>query len=173
MGLPDADPDSGVIDLLLNDHEVIRNLLACVEVTGDEELHLVLAELCQSLVRHEVVEELVIFPVVCSEVPEGKADAEACAEDHLAIEACLRRAEESASVPEQLRAQLIGLRTRVLGHFAHEEGTFVGVLASSLTSRRLDELRDLYLRSLAAADRDTEPYDALVARLRSAMRQVR
>jgi hypothetical protein len=142
IALPATDD---VVGILTAQHERIRSLLgelhetvaAVADITAD--LAEPFQELVRLLVAHEAAEEVVVWPVVRTELEEGALVEERVAEEHEAKQ-LLARVEKLGAGFFAFPAALAELETMVLAHADEEERTVVPRLAGGLPVEDLQRL---------------------------------
>lgn len=174
----------GVVGLLLADHQKAESLLSRIEATPLDGLEGYFCELREELVRHEVAEEMVVYPAFREHVPGGDAIAESCIREQSEAEATLAGLEKQDAATESFRTQLKELRQAVLAHAKHEEADVFPALLSNVDDNELANLGSRYERALKSAPTHPHPHApdtppgnviagslaALVDRVRDAMR---
>jgi hemerythrin superfamily protein len=173
-----------VIELLLRDHEMAKSLLEELDSKSEDELRDYFCNLREELVRHEVAEELIVYPAFRKHVDGGDAIADACIAEQSKAEETLAALEKEDPAGASFRIQLAELRRAVLSHAKHEETDVFPALESHTQRSELGELGDRYDKALEVAPThppphapDTPPGNkvlgpmaALVDRVRDAMR---
>lgn len=178
-------PDGpSIIELLRRDHERIKATFARLDVLAADEVADYFCELREELVRHEVAEELVVFPVFSRDVPGGTGIVDRRIAEQAAAEEVLRELEREDPLDAAFRARLEQLRAEILRHAKEEEETILPALAAHASSDALSKLGDRYEKALRAAPTHPHPHApdrppgnallgpvaALVDRFRDAMR---
>jgi hemerythrin superfamily protein len=175
-----------VIDLLLRDHEKAKNLLNELDSKSDKGLPDYFCNVREELVRHEVAEELIVYPAFRKNVEGGDEIADACIAEQSKAEETLAALENEDMQSGSFRTQLAELRQAVLAHAKHEESAVFPALHTHTDAEQLDELGDRYEKALEAAPTHPHPHApdtppgnnvlgpmaALVDRVRDAMRAV-
>jgi hemerythrin superfamily protein len=173
-----------VVELLRRDHHDAQALLSRLDQITDDELEEYFCEVREALVRHEVAEELVVYPAFRRAEPTLEAVAEERIEEQSEAEQRLAELETTEDAGE-LRHGLDELRRAVLLHAEHEELEVFPKLAEDLDAAARVELGERYSRALDAAPThphphapDTPPANivagpamAVVDRVRDAMRR--
>lgn len=173
-----------IVDLVLRDHEKAKSLLAGIDVQGTDQLEEYFCSLREELVRHEVAEELVVYPAFRKHVSGADAVATACIAEQSEAEETMASLEDEPADTEAFRARLRELRAAVLEHAQHEERDVLPALSAAIGEAELAELGERYERALRMApthphphapdtppgNRVLGPVAALVDRMRDAMR---
>ena len=175
---------NSVIDLLLRDHRKAENLLGQLDSKSDSELEDFFCHLREELVRHEVAEELIVYPAFREDVAGSDEIANACIEEQSEAEEKLASLEKQDAASPSFRTQLAELREDVIAHAKHEEADVFPALQRAVSESELEELGARYEKALAAAPTHPHPHApdsppgntvlgplaSLVDRLRDAMR---
>lgn len=174
---------TSVIQLLKRDHENAEALLEALDGTPQDELGDYFCNLREELVRHEVAEELIVYPAFRRNVPGGDAIADACIAEQSKAEETLASLDKQDATSSSFRTQLTELRQSVLAHARHEERAVFPALEANTGTAELEELGERYEKALKAAPTHphphapntppgnivTGPLASLVDRLRDAM----
>jgi hemerythrin superfamily protein len=130
-----------VIELLLADHEQAKALLGRFDHTEPTERAAYFYEVVTALVRHEVAEERVVYPIIRHAVPGGEQEAKA------------RIAEQS-----EVEKLLVTLRRAVLDHAGAEEATTFPLLGQMEDDESRLALGGLYELAKAKAPSHPHPH---------------
>ncbi len=174
-----------LIDKLLEDHQEVRQTFARFGTADRTKWGDIFSGLTNDLVRHEVVEEEIVFPEVRKELPNGDALADARTSEQSEAQELLSEMDKKGAGDKDFAANLARLRSAVLAHAAAEEKTVFAPLASTLSAERLEQLGERYDKAKAMAPThphpsapDTPPGNmvlgpvaALADRFRDAMRK--
>lgn len=173
-----------VIVLLQRDHQSAERLLSRVDGLTNAQAAEYFCELREALVRHEVAEELVIYPAFREKVPLGGGVADARLAEQAAVGQELARLEHEDTSSASFLTQLRELRAAVLAHASQEESEVFPPLKAALRPSELEQLGEHYEKALASAPTHPhphvpqtppgntllEPLAALIDHLRDAMR---
>lgn len=146
-----------IVQLLQEDHRQVEQLLAefdTVSLAGRNELFWTLTH---ELVRHEVAEEIVVYPAV-RDLPGGAAIADARVEEQADAEERLAKMEKLDAEDEAFARQMITLRSAVLTHAKAEETSVFVLLRDSLPAEQRLELGARYTRAKEAAPTRPHPH---------------
>lgn len=146
-----------ILDLLLADHREVERLLAefdAVSLSGRIELFW---DLTHTLVRHEVAEEIVVYPAV-RDLPGGKAIADARVQEQAEAEQKLAHMEKLDAESDEFAKQMITLRSAVLTHAKAEETSVFVLLRDSLPLEQRLELGVRYEKAKQAAPTRPHPH---------------
>jgi hemerythrin superfamily protein len=177
-------PPDGIVNLLLEDHRSAQQKLEAFPASSENRMDLFRA-LAAELVRHEVAEELVVYPAL-RKLPGGNARAEARLFEQAAAEKRLARMERLDAAYPEFMGEFAQLRSEVLAHAQHEEAEVFPLLNAGYDGATLVDLGRKYLRAKHTAPThphphapDTPPANklagpvaALIDRLRDAARAV-
>lgn len=137
-----------VVALLERQHAVVRDLLASLRAAPDPE---VFATFVRLLVAHETAEEIVVYPVVRSELADGAALADARAAEERATRRQLAELESVGPDSPEFPALLATFADDVLRHAANEERHVLPLLTRELSERRRHEMAlDLHVAESTA-----------------------
>ena len=149
-----------IVELLLRDHRKIESLLGMLDGESDEELGDYFCNLREELIRHEMAEELVVYPAFRKNVGGGNAIADACIAEQSEAEETLAALEKEDTTSISFRTQLGALRQSVLAHAKHEEADVFPALQRDTGASELAELGDRYDKALDAAPTHPHPHAA-------------
>ncbi len=147
-----------IVDLVLRDHEKVKSLFAGVDVQGTDQLEDYFCNLREELVRHEVAEELVVYPAFRKHVSGADAVADACLAEQSSAEDTMSELEHEQPDTEAFRARLRELRAAVLEHAQHEERDIFPALANAVGEAELVQLGERYERALQMAPTHPHPH---------------
>lgn len=159
-------PSSDIVALLLKDH---RDAERQLEEFGDAGMTLGpdrFKALAESLVRHEVAEEAVLYPVLRL-APGGAAIAEARLREQSEAIALVSEMEQMDPQSDEFAGAFADLRSSMSEHAFAEEAFVLPLLASHGQRRLLRRMGRLYLRvKNSVADCDGFSLTELADRLR-------
>ena len=180
-------PTTGdVVDLLLAQHEEVRQLMSRVQAGGA-----VGTEAFECLVRllavHETAEEEVIYPALRSIGEEGERIAEARKAEEAEAKRTLSDLEELGVEGRGFALQFQAFRSDVLAHAEAEEQQVFPLLRRSLDADKLESLRTAVERAEKMAPTHPHPHGpesaignlvvgpfvAVADRVRDAIRNIR
>jgi hemerythrin superfamily protein len=146
-----------VIDLLLADHKEAKALMGRFDHTEPSERAAYFYEVVNALVRHEVAEERVVYPITRHAVPGGEQEAKARIAEQSEIEQLLVDLEKLDASSEEFATQFGTLRRAVLDHAGAEEATTFPLLKMEDDESRL-ALGGLYELAKAKAPSHPHPH---------------
>jgi hemerythrin superfamily protein len=148
-----------VISVLTRDHGQVQQLFARLQPARDPAQRRLLAEqVTIELVRHAVAEEMYLFPVARTVLPDGDAIADTQIADHTEIEKSLKELEKTDPASPAFDVVLTQLLPQVQRHINTEEEELFPRLADHLGHNELIDLGD---RVQAAKDKaPTRPHPA-------------
>jgi len=123
-------PTDDVISLLAQDHEAIKERLSELGLADPGLRGQLFWELTDQLVRHEVGEEVVVYPALRDE-PGGDAIAEARLREESEAEELLARLEKLDPTTEEFLGAIRDLESAVLDHARKEEAEVFPLLAAN------------------------------------------
>lgn len=146
-----------IVDLLYEDHQHIRRMLATMTSASPEERAAIFEWFMPFLARHEIAEEIVVYPVISSRAPFDSVGLEPWLKEQGDAAAQLAKMERSDPTSDGFAAQLACLRVTLLAHAYVEEQRLFPLL------RELDDpglrarLATRYENAKAEAPIQTQP----------------
>jgi hemerythrin superfamily protein len=126
-----------VVAVLERQHADVRDMLASLRAVPSAEMFAIVVRL---LTAHETAEEMVVYPVVRSELPDGAELADARLEEERAAKQQLAEL-ESIGVADPAFAELFGrFADDVLRHATNEERQVFPLLRRELSEQRRFEM---------------------------------
>lgn len=150
-------PSDDVVSLLTQDHAAVRQRLSEFDTADPESRAELFWKLTDQLVRHEVAEEIVVYPAV-SELPSGPEVAGARKEEEAEAEKLLASMEDLDPVSEEFASSLAELRVAVLDHAQKEESEVFPLLLAHEESGRLLYLGQKFKGAKLAAPNHPHPH---------------
>jgi hemerythrin superfamily protein len=150
-------PQDDLVSLLAADHAAIKERFAEFDTVGPDARAELFWQLTEQLVRHEVGEEVIVYPEL-RKLPEGDAVAnarvaeEAEAERHLA---CLEKMDPTS---QEFTGSLQKLRGAVLAHAESEEGEVFPLLLAHVEEDVLIQLGQKFKSAKLAAPNHPHPH---------------
>ncbi|WP_406486356.1 hemerythrin domain-containing protein [Streptomyces sp. NBC_01563] len=154
-------PGGDVIAELAADHRELEALFSQIELQPVDHLRRreLADRLTAELVRHTVAEELHLYPVVRTHVPNGAALADKELADHARAERMLKDLEDLSVDDPRFNDTIAKLKLEVASHVREEEHELFPKLAATLPPEKLDELGRLVRRARQTAP--TRPHPSL------------
>jgi hemerythrin superfamily protein len=118
-----------IVQLLLVDHRQAEELLARFDGLRPEDRAPYFGQVVTELVRHEVAEEHVVYPIIRRGTPGGEAEANARIAEESQAEALLAGMEKLDATSAEFATKFVALRQAVLAHASSEESTTFPLLA--------------------------------------------
>jgi len=118
-----------IVQLLLTDHRDAEELLARFDGIGPNDRATYFCEVVSELVRHEVAEEHVVYPIIRRGAPAGGAEANARIAEETEAEGLLADMEKMDTTSAEFATKFATLRQAVLAHASSEESTTFPLLA--------------------------------------------
>ena len=126
--------------LLMAQHREAESLFEKLEKAEPEERAELSATLARKLELHMELEEQIVYPAICTVVPNAQEDMEEARAEHaLARQGIEQLLSLDADTPG-FDGQVAMLRAGVLHHVEEEEGEVFPKLAASATEEQLEEL---------------------------------
>lgn len=149
-------PDD-VVQLLEEDHKLVQSRLESLSASAASGRGELFWKLTNDLVRHEVAEEVVVYPAL-REIPGGDAIADARIAEQSEAEEKLAHMEKLDAASPEFASELSSLKAAVLEHAKAEEETAFAMLLSALPSDRRIELGQRYTKAKDAAPTHPHPH---------------
>ncbi len=136
-----ADSDRDAVEVVLDQHQHARELLARLEGAEEKDRQGVFNQLVRLLAVHETAEEEVVYPALRSTGDEGERIAEARKAEEDEAKQQLSDLEKLGVDGDGFDAQLQVFRTAVLAHAESEEREVFPLLRRSLDADKLSSMR--------------------------------
>jgi hemerythrin superfamily protein len=149
---------SDVLVLLEQDHKAAKALLERFDQIPETGRAEYFCEVVQTLVGHEVAEELVVYPTIREDAPNGGKVADARLAEQAEAEQLLAEMERLDPASSAFTNKFQKLRDAVLRHATAEESTAFELLKTFTTVTRLDELGDRYTRAKNSGPTHPHPH---------------
>ncbi|MGH8989326.1 MAG: hemerythrin domain-containing protein [Acidimicrobiales bacterium] len=147
----------GVVELLEEDHRLVEQRLQELGSAGAAVRGELFWKLTNDLVRHEVAEEVVVYPRL-RDLPGGASVADARIDEQSEAEQQLAKMEKlDAESPEFVR-ELGTLKAAVLEHAKAEEDTAFAMLRGDLSPDEQVELGKRYVKAKDSAPTHPHPH---------------
>lgn len=150
-------PPDGIVTYLLEDHRSAKQRLAEFTSSKPEDRSELFSALAEELARHEVAEELVVYPEL-RKLPGGEALADARIAEQAEAERRLARMERLDRAYPEFMSEFSQLRAEVLAHAQSEEEEVFPLLNAQLGGARLVELGREYLKAKRRAPTHPHPH---------------
>ncbi|MGH8980979.1 MAG: hemerythrin domain-containing protein [Acidimicrobiales bacterium] len=149
-------PDD-LVELLTEDHKLVEQRLGELGSAGSSTRGELFWKLTNDLVRHEVAEELVVYPRL-RELPGGDAVADARIGEQSEAEQQLAKMEKMDAEAPEFVHELATLKAAVLTHAKAEEDTAFSMLRSGVPPEELIVLGARYTKAKDAAPTHPHPH---------------
>ncbi|MDA8289766.1 MAG: hemerythrin domain-containing protein [Actinomycetota bacterium] len=149
---------TSIIELISADHEHVKEHFSELEEIPGAKLGDWFCELRELLVRHEVAEEVTLYPALRSEVAGGDKIADARIAEQQAAESKLAELEKMDPQSPSFLAELLQLRPAVLEHAKKEESDVLSRLQAALGPERLEDLGRAYALAMSSAPTHAHPH---------------
>jgi hemerythrin superfamily protein len=150
-------PTDDVVSLLAQDHEAIRERLMEFEGAQPELRSELFRELTAQLVRHEVAEEVVVYPALREE-PGGDVVTEERVAEESEAERLLAHMEKLDPQTEEFMGAMRDLTAAVLDHAAREEAEVFPLLLAHDDTAYLEMLGQKFKGEKLAAPTHPHPH---------------
>jgi iron-sulfur cluster repair protein YtfE (RIC family) len=154
MGIAPADD---VVSLLTQDHEAVKQRFAEFEHAPRETRAELFWKLTDQLIRHEVAEEVVVYPILRKE-PGGSEVADARVAEESEAERLLAHMEKLDPTTEEFMGALTDLKSAVLQHAEREEQEAFPLLLAHEEHAYLIQLGQKYKGAKLAAPNHPHPH---------------
>jgi hemerythrin superfamily protein len=166
-----------IVTIVIRDHEALVGLLDSISSSEPSQRSDLFWTLSNELVRHEVAEEIVLYPAVRSCGDEGAASADAGLAQQGDVERLLASLDQTGIADSELPEAWTALTDAVRGHAAFEEAEVLPLLAQQMTDIERFTAGDHYAQAKKRAPthphphggRGTGPLNAAFDRVRDAM----
>ena len=146
-----------IVDLLSQDHENAKRLLSQVTNAPADARSDLFWELVPALVRHEVAEEVVVYPTIRKESPDGDAEVEPRLKEQQQAEEMLSSMEKLDPEGDEFGEMLMRLRDDVLEHAQAEEQSIFPLLRALEHEEERADLGARYEKAKASAPTHPHP----------------
>ena len=146
-----------IVDLLLEDHAEARRLLDQICSAASHEREDLFWALVPALVQHEVAEEVVIYPTIRSEAPDGEHEVEPRLKEQSEAEGLLAEMEKLDRTSAEFAQKLEKLSDGVLQHAEAEEQNIFPLLQALEDAEQRAQLGMRYEKAKAAAPTHPHP----------------
>jgi hemerythrin superfamily protein len=146
-----------IVDLLSHDHEEAKQLLEKIMTAQPSAREDQFWELVPALVRHEVAEEIVVYPTIRSDAPDGDAEVEPRLKEQQEAEQMLSAMEKLDPAGAEFAQKLAGLQKDVLAHAEAEEHNIFPLLRALEPATARAELGARYEKAKASAPTHPHP----------------
>jgi hemerythrin superfamily protein len=147
-----------VVALLIADHEKAKALLGRFDDVAPTERASYFCEVVTELVRHEVAEEHIVYPIIRRAVPSGEREAKVRIGEESAAEKLLVEMEKLDAASPEFAAKFATLRAAVLDHAGAEEATTFPLLHEMEDAESLVALSGRYEHAKAQAPTHPHPH---------------
>lgn len=148
-------PDD-VVRLLEEDHQLVKSRLEALSGAPADGRGELFWKLTNDLVRHEVAEEVVVYPAL-RDVPGGGEVADARIAEQSEAEEKLAKMEKMDAASPEFAQELSALKGAVLEHAKAEEETAFAMLLGAVAPETRIELGQRYMKAKDAAPTHPHP----------------
>jgi hemerythrin superfamily protein len=146
-----------IVALLSQDHEEAKRLLKQIITAPASRREELFWELVPELVRHEVAEEVVVYPTIRSDAPDGDAEVAPRLKEQQQAEQMLSSMEKLDPASDEFAQKLSELRHDVLEHAEAEEQNIFPLLLALEHDDTRAELGERYEKAKANAPTHPHP----------------
>jgi hemerythrin superfamily protein len=149
--------NSDIVAALLADHQEAKELLGRMEKASPNERGELFWQITNELVRHEVAEEEIVYPVAREVVPNGERLADARIKEQAEAEQLLAEMEKAGPEDEQFMTRFQKLHAAVLDHAEKEETLVFEPMREAIDADKSGNMADRYQKAKAAAPTHPHP----------------
>ncbi|MGH9296620.1 MAG: hemerythrin domain-containing protein [Acidimicrobiales bacterium] len=142
--------EHSIAELILRDHEVIRDLIDRFDSAPTGDWVEVFSDLVQYVVRHELAEEEVVLPVVRRLSEKGDRIADECLLEQARAQARLEEMGRLSPASVEFRDELGHLKDDISNHAAQEQQAVIPLLEDQSAAEGRDLARRYELARMAA-----------------------
>ena len=146
-----------IVHALNQDHRMVEDLLGRFESTEPNRRQEYFLAVVHELVRHEVAEEVVVYPTIRSDAPNGDAEADARIKEQAKAEEMLAKMQDMDPMSAEFVAKFEALRSAVLEHAQAEEQHIFPLLQAVEDDETRAKLGAKYERAKATAPTRLHP----------------
>jgi hemerythrin superfamily protein len=150
-------PENNIVSLLAQDHAAVKDRLSEFDLASPESRDELFWTLTDQLVRHEVGEEVVVYPAL-KDLPGGSEVVEARLAEEAEAEKLLAAMEKMEPSTDEFMTALRELRSAVLEHARHEETEVFPLLLAHEEAGRLEYLGQKFKGAKLAAPNRPHPH---------------
>lgn len=148
---------SDIVDLLLADHEAVKKMFARMENASTAHRSELFWDITGELVRHEVAEEEIVYPVARRVVPNGDRLTDARIKEQAKAERLLAEMEKVGTEDDKFLVMFNKLRAAVLEHAEKEESLVFEPLREHLDADKRKDMARLYESAKSVAPTHPHP----------------
>jgi hypothetical protein len=156
MTMPAGQPD-GVLDVLIREHREVEHLLDRLRLADEPSSREAADRMIVHLVRHSVVEEMLIHPCALDFLTEGEEFVAHDVAEHVQLEGMLRELEGLDATDERFLGVVLDVQMTVAQHFADEESLLFPQLRFAVPADELVRLRHALDRAEPLATSGAHP----------------
>jgi hemerythrin superfamily protein len=149
--------NSDIVTALLADHEQVKNMLARMEKASPAQRKELFWEITNELVRHEVAEEEIVYPVARQVVPNGDRLADARIKEQSEAERLLAEMEKVGGEDDKFDAMFRKLHAAVLEHAEKEQNLIFEPMRQHLDADKRRSMAGLYEKAKSVAPTHPHP----------------
>jgi hemerythrin superfamily protein len=151
-------PGLDILDLLADDHHEAETLLNRFESVPQNQRDEYFCQVVHDLVRHEVAEELVVYPALRADASGGDREADARIHEQSEAEQMLAEMENLDAESAEFQAKFVSLRAAVVRHAKAEESGAFTMLRQSEDTQARTKLGARYESAKASAPTHPHPH---------------
>jgi len=140
----DHSEERSFVDELIEEHEQIHVLFDALVVAAEDDKHRLLRELVGAIVKHEVAEQVVVYPAARRAGATGRRIVESRLEEQFELDAKLHRLEQLDIGSEAFDTLLLDVERDVHLHTTYEERTLLEPLRMAVSPEQLVAIAKQY-----------------------------
>ncbi len=146
-----------IVDLLLEDHAEAKQRLQKISSAAPDQREGFFWELVPTLVQHEVAEEVVVYPAIRSDAPDGEREVEPRLKEQAEAEELLAEMEKLDPTSAEFEQKLEKLHHGVLEHAEAEEENIFPLLRALERPEEQVQLGTRYEKAKSSAPTHPHP----------------
>ncbi len=150
-----------IVELIEADHRAAKELLGRFENVGPEDRSTYFHEVVTELVRHEVAEEHVVYPIIRHGSPQGASEAADRIAEQSALVGLLAQMEKLDPSSAEFATDFLTMRQSVLDHADLEEAHTLPLLADVEDVESRVALGGRYEHAKSVAPKHPHPHAAV------------
>lgn len=148
---------SDIVDALIADHEAVKRMFTRIEKASAAHRKELFWDITGELVRHEVAEEEIVYPVARRIVPNGERLTDARIKEQAEAERLLAEMEKAGTADDEFLAMFNKLQAAVLEHAEKEETLIFEPLRGHLDADKRKQMAGLYEAAKSVAPTHPHP----------------
>lgn len=148
---------SDIVEALLADHQQVKKMFTRIDKAPASQRKELFWEITNELVRHEVAEEEIVYPVVRRVIPNGERLADARIKEQAEAEELLAKLEKAGVEDDKFLQMFHKLQSAVLEHADKEENLIFEPMRQALEPDKRRQMASLYEKAKLVAPTHPHP----------------